>query len=163
MVARSSVEVECYGLTHTTYELLWLESLLSKLYVSFLPSTIFYDHLSVALLSDNMVLHAQTKHIDLDIHFVRKWAVSKKMLVKHVSASTCIIDTLTKSLGTIAFQNLLTKLKIICLNPPYSCGKIIEIQSNKIIGEYQLEIMKSLVKLYMKISIICLLTILNEM
>lgn len=59
--------------------------------------------MSVVLLSHNHMLDARTKHIELDIHFVREPVVSKKLLIQHVLATAQIVDTLTKPFDTAAF------------------------------------------------------------
>lgn len=64
------------------------------------------------LLSHNLVLHARTKHVEMDILFIRERVVFKKLLIQHIPNTTQIIDTLTKSLGTAAFHDLRSKLKV---------------------------------------------------
>lgn len=86
--------------------------------MSFLPPTLLCDNLSVVLLSHDLILHARTMHIELDIHFVRERVISKKMKIQHVSNSLQIADTLTKPLGRVAFQELYTKLKVMTFVPP---------------------------------------------
>lgn len=53
LVARSSTKVEYHILAHTTYELLWLESLLVEVCISFYLSTLLCDNMSDVLLSHN--------------------------------------------------------------------------------------------------------------
>lgn len=70
LVARSSTEVEYGDLVHTTIELLWLQSLLYELMIDHFVPTLLCDSISVVLLAHNTIIHACTKHIELDIHFV---------------------------------------------------------------------------------------------
>ncbi|CAI8599637.1 unnamed protein product [Vicia faba] len=114
----SSTKAEYRGLAHSTSKLLWIESLLTELHVPFLPPTLFCHNVSVVFLSHNPVLHAHTKHVELNIHFVRERVVARQLQVKHISAHAQIADTLTKPLGTRTFQLFCGKLKVICLNPP---------------------------------------------
>lgn len=86
LVARLSTEAEYRGMAHTTSELLWLQSLLDELGVQFQTPALLCDNLSVVLLAHNPVLHARTKHLELDIHFVREKVVGKTMHVQHVPA-----------------------------------------------------------------------------
>lgn len=65
------------------------------------------------MLSNNLILHACTKHIELDIHFVRERVVVGRMLTQHVPAAAQIADTLIKLLGTTVFQDLRGKLKVV--------------------------------------------------
>lgn len=70
LVARFSTETKYRSMANTTAELLWLHSLLTELTVAFLTRTLLCDNLSAIMLSHNPVLHARTKHLELDIHFV---------------------------------------------------------------------------------------------
>lgn len=117
-MARSSTEAEYRALAHTTSELLWLESFLHELQVPFQPPTLMCDNLGAVQLSHNPILHARTKHIELDIHFVRECVISKLLKIQHVPSSMQLADTLTKPLGTTAFQELCTKLKVVAISPP---------------------------------------------
>lgn len=53
-----------------TAKFLWLQFVMNELHVPFHTSMLLCDNLNVALLSYDPVLHACTKHIELDIHFV---------------------------------------------------------------------------------------------
>ncbi|KAI5435923.1 hypothetical protein KIW84_022376 [Lathyrus oleraceus] len=70
IVSRYNSEVEYHVLAHTTYELLWLESLLGELHIPYSSTMLFCDYLIVVMLFHNPVLYGQTKHIELDIYFV---------------------------------------------------------------------------------------------
>ena len=73
MVSRSSAKAEYRAMAQRTCELLWLRSLLDEL--GFLvkdSSTLFCDNKSAIMLSSDSVLHERTKHIEVDIHFIRE-------------------------------------------------------------------------------------------
>lgn len=112
-VARSSTKAEYRALAHSTSEILCLESLLSELQVEFYTPTLLCDNLSDVLLSHNPVLHARTKHIELDIHFVRERVVSKCLAIKHFLATAQIAETLTKPLGT---KLIISGCYLVCYN-----------------------------------------------
>lgn len=105
-------------LAHTTYELLWLESLLGELHIPYSVPMLFCDNLSAIMLSHNMVLHVQTKHIELDIHFVRERVVVKKLHIQHVMCHAQLANMLTKPLMTILFLEFHPKLKVMPKPPP---------------------------------------------
>lgn len=65
-----------------------------------------------SLPAHNPILHSRTKHIELDIHFVREKIASNSLIVKHVPASQQLADILIKPLGTSSFQLLRNKLKV---------------------------------------------------
>lgn len=100
-------------LAHSTFELMWLEFIFAELNVPVSTPTLLCDNLSDVLLSYNLVLHARNNHSELDIHFVRERVVSKKLMVQHVFAAAQVDNTLTKHLGTTAFQDLRAKLMVV--------------------------------------------------
>ena len=71
-MSQSSTEAEYCALANATVKLTWLQSLLQELSV-FLkaPPTLWCDNISATYLIANPVFHAQTKHIEIDLHFVR--------------------------------------------------------------------------------------------
>lgn len=70
LVARSTAEAEYRSMAHATSELLWIQSLLQELQIYFSKPSLLCDNMSAVALSHNPVLHARTKHMELDIHFV---------------------------------------------------------------------------------------------
>ena len=53
-------------------ELIWLRSLLRELGMVDKPPTLWCDNLGATYLSANPFFHAQTKHVEVDYHFVRE-------------------------------------------------------------------------------------------
>ncbi|MCI14971.1 retrovirus-related Pol polyprotein from transposon TNT 1-94, partial [Trifolium medium] len=84
LVARSSTEAEYRSMANTTADLLWIQSLLRELLVPFHTPTLLCDNLSAVSLSHSPILHAKTKHIELDIHFVREKVISRQLHILHV-------------------------------------------------------------------------------
>ncbi|XP_062090991.1 uncharacterized mitochondrial protein AtMg00810-like [Humulus lupulus] len=83
--SRSSNEVEYRSLATVTAELTWLTSLLAELHHN--PSfvlVIWCDNLSTVMLAANPALHARTKHIELDLYFVK--VQNHTIQVQHVSS-----------------------------------------------------------------------------
>uniref|UniRef100_A0A803P7H9 Reverse transcriptase Ty1/copia-type domain-containing protein n=1 Tax=Cannabis sativa TaxID=3483 RepID=A0A803P7H9_CANSA len=103
-VSRSSTEAEYRSLASVVAELTGMNSLFLELKIS-LPRvpTIWCDNLSTILLTANPVLHARTKHIELDLYFVREKIQSKMVQVKHVPAIEQIADGLTKAISSKRF------------------------------------------------------------
>ena len=84
LVARSSTEAEYRSLANTAAEILWVQSLLQELKIPFLPPRILCDNMSTVALTENPVLHTRTKHMELDIFFVREKVLAKTLFVSHV-------------------------------------------------------------------------------
>ncbi|GAU29238.1 hypothetical protein TSUD_362280 [Trifolium subterraneum] len=112
LVARSSTEAEYRSMANTTAELLWIQSLLQELQVPFHTPTLLCDNISAVALAHNPILHSRTKHLELDIHFVREKVTSKQLNVKHVSAIDQLADPLTKPLSPSNYAAIRTKLKV---------------------------------------------------
>jgi hypothetical protein len=58
---------------HAVAEIVWLHQLLIELHLSIQQATIVYcDNISCVYMSNNPVQHWRTKHIEIDIHFIRE-------------------------------------------------------------------------------------------
>lgn len=68
--------------------------------------------MSASSLASNPTFHSLTKHIKIDVHFVRDRVVSKKLGVCYVPSSSQIADILTKVLSTSRFFHLRDKLNV---------------------------------------------------
>lgn len=72
-ILRSPTESEYEALADIVAELIWLKALLTELNVPVKQSpTLWCDNLDAAYLSVNPILHARTKHVEMDFHFVRE-------------------------------------------------------------------------------------------
>ena len=65
------------------------------------------------MLSANLVLHARTKHIKLDLYFVREKVFQKLIDVRHVPSSDQTTDLFTKAIPSSRFPLLRSKLKVL--------------------------------------------------
>lgn len=66
-------------------------------------------------LSANPILHARTKHIELDLFFVREKVINGTVIINHVPAIDQIADIFTKPLSGSFFERLRNKLQVIPL------------------------------------------------
>ena len=87
-ISRSSTEAEFRSLASTVAEVIWIQSLLAEMSIRIprIPE-VWCDNLSTVQLAANPILHARTKHVELDLYFVRKKVAQPKLEVKHVPAS----------------------------------------------------------------------------
>ncbi|GJZ52363.1 ribonuclease H-like domain-containing protein [Tanacetum coccineum] len=71
-LSRSSAEAEYRGVANAVAETSWIRNLLRELHTSLFTATLVYcDNVSAVYMSANPVQHQRTKHIEIDIHFVR--------------------------------------------------------------------------------------------
>lgn len=67
------IKSRLWYLANAIAEISWLKSLLSELGIFIYKAPVLHcDNLSTVLLSENPILHSRTKHIELDIYFVRE-------------------------------------------------------------------------------------------
>lgn len=116
VVARSSTESKYRALASATTELVWLQSLLSELGITLeTPSVLWYDNIGAASYASNPVFHARTKHIEIDVHFVREKVLNKEVEVRFVLSEEQRADVFTKPLSISKFQHMCSKLSL-CSN-----------------------------------------------
>nr|GEY26063.1 hypothetical protein [Tanacetum cinerariifolium] len=75
----------CPSTRRSTLETAWLRNLLRELHSPLLTATLIYcDNVSAVYMSANPVQHQRTKHIEIDIHFVRDMVTAGQVKVLHV-------------------------------------------------------------------------------
>ncbi|KAH9705793.1 retrovirus-related pol polyprotein from transposon RE1 [Citrus sinensis] len=117
VVSQSSTELEYRALALTTSEVLWISYLLQELRVQLTNTPVLYcDNKSAEALASNPKYHSRTKHIELDIYFVREHIAKKEFVVEHVSSSNQLANVLTKPLGFDHFAYMRAKLNV-CPRP----------------------------------------------
>ena len=73
IVARSVGEAEYRAIAQGVTEVMWLKSLFSELgYPCMHPPVVWSDNLAAKNIAENPVFHSHTKHIEIDIHFLRE-------------------------------------------------------------------------------------------
>lgn len=78
----------------------------------------YCDNVSAIYLSGNPVQHQRTKHIEIDIYFVREKVASGHVRVLHVPSRYQIADIFTKGLPQVLFEDFRDSLSV--RNPPAS-------------------------------------------
>jgi Reverse transcriptase (RNA-dependent DNA polymerase)/GAG-pre-integrase domain len=112
-VSRSSTEAEYRALAQTTAELSWLKSLLHELGQDHIDKPVLWcDNLGATFIAANPVIQARTKHIELDIHFIRDKVAACELTVQFLCSTDLIADIFTKSLASARFAFLRNKLTV---------------------------------------------------
>ncbi|KAL6323567.1 hypothetical protein AAG906_039152 [Vitis piasezkii] len=98
VVSRSSTESEYRGASNGATEIAWTKSLLRELSITpTQPPLILCVNISATYLAANPILHARTKHVEIDYHFVRER----------------LVDCMTKPFSTQRFITLPSKLTVL--------------------------------------------------
>ncbi|KAI3815032.1 hypothetical protein L1987_14684 [Smallanthus sonchifolius] len=122
-ISRSSAEAEYRGIANVVAEICWIQNLLLELHRPLTHASLVYcDNLSSIYLSGNPVQHQRTKHIELDIHFVREQVQRGLVRVLHVPSRYQIADIFTKGLPKVLFEDFRTSLSL--REPPASTAGV---------------------------------------
>lgn len=101
-------QAEFRALALNVSEIVWVQRLLAELQFHMLHCpVVLCDNVSIGYLARNPMLHARTKNVEIDFHFIHK---------KIASGDLQVADIMIKSLSTQCFQKLRTKL--IVFNRP---------------------------------------------
>lgn len=112
-VSRSSAEAEYRAVANSVAETCWLRNLMLELHQPVTKATlIFCDNISSVYLSANPVKHQRTKHVELDIHFVREKVALGQVKVLHVPSSLQYANIFTKGLPTSLFTEFRSSLTV---------------------------------------------------
>lgn len=110
-VSRSSAEAEYRGVANAVAECTWLRQLLGELHCRVPQATIAYcDNISSVYMSKNPVHHKRTKHIELDIHFVREKVALGELRVLPIPSAHQFADVFTKGLPSSMFNEFRASL-----------------------------------------------------
>ncbi|WVZ85197.1 hypothetical protein U9M48_032147 [Paspalum notatum var. saurae] len=113
VVSRSSAEAEYRAVANGVAEASWLRQLLAELHSPLAKSTLVYcDNVSAVYLSTNPVQHQRTKHVEIDLHFVRDRVAISDVRVLHVPTTSQFADIFTKGLPSAVFSEFRSSLNI---------------------------------------------------
>lgn len=91
----------------------WLRQLLLELHAPLRRTTLVYcDNVSAVYMSSNLVQHQRTKHIEIDLHFVREKVAAGDVRVLHVPTSSQYADIFTKGLPSSVFTEFRSSLNV---------------------------------------------------
>ena len=111
---RSSIEAEYCAIADTTSKLFWLRWLIKNLGVSTSSATSLYcDNQSAIHIAHNDVFHEQTKHIEIDCHFIYYHLVHGALKLISISSKDQLADIFTKSHPKGHLCTLVDNLKLV--------------------------------------------------
>ncbi|KAJ9558744.1 hypothetical protein OSB04_013358 [Centaurea solstitialis] len=114
----SSAEAEYRGVANAVAEATWVRNLLYELRLPVRKATIVYcDNVSAVYLSGNPVQHQRTKHVEMNIHFVREKVQIGHIRVLHIPSPNQYADIFTKGLPRQLFTSFRSSLNVFPLPP----------------------------------------------
>jgi hypothetical protein len=113
VVSRSSAEAKYRVVANSVAEASWMRQLLHELHSPLQRATLVYcDNVSAVYLSTNLVQHQRTKHVEIDLHFVRERVAAGDVRVLSVPITLQFADIFTKGLSTSVFLDFRSSLNI---------------------------------------------------
>jgi len=112
-VSWSSAEAEYGTVANGVAEASWLRQLLQELHHPLNYAYLIYcDNISVVYLSTNPVPHQRTKHVEINLHFVRERVAVGAVHVLHVPTTLQFADVFTKGLPSSVFTDFRSSLNV---------------------------------------------------
>jgi hypothetical protein len=113
VISRSSAKAEYRAVANGVAQAAWLRQLLAELQCPLSRSTLAYcDNVSAVYLSTNLVQHQRTKHVEIDLHFVRDYVAAGAVRVLHIPTTSQFADIFTKGLLSSTFAEFRSSLNI---------------------------------------------------
>eukprot|EP00253_Pinus_taeda_P023565 PITA_23565 len=107
VISLSSVEAEYCGVVEASKEAPWLCQILSKFgFQQQHPTTLWCDNQSAIQLCKDPVQHQRNKHIELQMHFIRKLIHDHVLEVQYCSTDDQVADIFTKARTEAKFTKL---------------------------------------------------------
>jgi hypothetical protein len=73
---------------------------------------VYCDNISAVYMTSNPVQHQRTKHIEIDLHFIREQVVIGDLRALHVPTTSQYADIFTKGLPSSVFTEFRTSLNV---------------------------------------------------
>jgi hypothetical protein len=113
IISRSSAKAAYRVVANGVVEASWLRQLLHELHSPLQRATlVYYDNVSAVHLSTNLVQHQRTKHVEIDMHFVRERVAAGDIRVLSVPTTLQFADIFTKGLPSSVFLDFRSSLDI---------------------------------------------------
>jgi hypothetical protein len=122
-VSCSSAEAKYRVVANAVAEATWLRQLLLELHAPLRRATlVFCDNISAVYMSSSPVQHQRTKHIEIDLHFIREHVALGHVKVQHVPTGSQYADIFTKGLPSSVFMEFRSSLNVASNDAPTAGG-----------------------------------------
>ncbi|GJS23700.1 ribonuclease H-like domain-containing protein [Tanacetum coccineum] len=113
-LSKSTAEAEYRAMASATSETIWVLKILKDLNVgNILPVNVFCDSQAAIKIAANPVFHERTKHLEIDLHFVREKILSGVIKTQKISSANQVADIFTKGLDKMQHEFLVSKLGLV--------------------------------------------------
>ncbi|GKD95038.1 hypothetical protein Tco_1374875 [Tanacetum coccineum] len=110
-VAMSSTEDEYVAVAGCCANILWMKSQLTDYDIIYEKVPIFCDYTNAIAISNNLVLHSRTKHVDIRYHFIRDHVLKGDIELHFIPTQYQLADIFTKPLDEPTFKRLIVELE----------------------------------------------------
>ncbi|GKD81564.1 hypothetical protein Tco_1348403, partial [Tanacetum coccineum] len=116
-LSKSSTEAAYRALASVTSKVIWILNFLKELQIeNLLPVSLHCDSNSTIKIAANPVFHERTKHLEIDLHFVRENFLKGVVKTVKVDSANQIVDILTKGLDTVHHMELVKRIEGLAVN-----------------------------------------------
>ncbi|GJR08320.1 retrovirus-related pol polyprotein from transposon TNT 1-94 [Tanacetum coccineum] len=109
----TSAEAEYVAAAGCCASILWMKSQLSDYDIHYKMVHIFCDNTSAIGISNNLVIHSRTKHIDIRYHFIRDHILKGDIKLHFIPTKYQLADIFTKPLDEPTFTRLKAELGML--------------------------------------------------
>ena len=110
VVSWSSTESEYRALANLAAKVTWIRSLLDELKFPMPKKSVLWcDNFSAKAVTSNLVMHAWSKHIEIDVHYIHYQVLQNQVIIAYMPTTDQIADCLTKPLTHTRFNILRDK------------------------------------------------------
>ena len=118
-ISLSTAEAEYIVACSANYEAIGLRKLLTDLFDLEMKATmILCDNQSCIKMTENLVFHDRSKHIEIRYHYIRYMVQRGVLKLQYVSTDEQVANVLTKPLSRVKFEYFRDKLGIVQKDPP---------------------------------------------
>ncbi|GKB05201.1 ribonuclease H-like domain-containing protein, partial [Tanacetum coccineum] len=106
-LSKSSAEAEYRAMASVTSEIVWILKILKDLnWEQFMPVSMYCDSQAAIKIAANPVFHERTKHLEIDLHFVREKILSGVLRTQKIGSVDQTADIFTKGLDKFQHYKL---------------------------------------------------------
>ncbi|KAI3683649.1 hypothetical protein L1987_84161 [Smallanthus sonchifolius] len=109
-VSTSTAEAEYIAASICCAQVIWIQNQMLDYGMTFMVTPIHIDNMSAISITNNLVQHSKTKHIDTRYHFIRDQAEKKRIILTKVHTNEQYADLFTKPFDEARFRYLVESI-----------------------------------------------------